>query len=268
MTTILYSRVSKLTTGENTFCLSLDSQEQEIIKFMRSRNLSLYKILKDIGSAFSKPQTDLKNLLKTCKNKLLLVVEPSRLSRNITNFSEIFAICKTNKHSIGFVNTNIIYDCNIPYSYDDIFALIQRAQQESIDMGIRISRSLQYKKSKELKWGKMLDIDGNITDNNLEMTIYKLIHLLNTSGSSIKEIKKLITEVGKMEGKEEFQIIEIINGKEYPMFLQNIPYKMSVKNITDTLNVYEVPRRKYKWSDKYVNLILKNESFDFELSKE
>ena len=166
------------------------------------------------------------------------------------------------------MNTNIIYDCNIPYSYEDIFALIQRAQQESIDMGIRISRSLQYKKSKELKWGKMLDIDGNITDNNLEMTIYKLIHLLNTSGSSIKEIKKLITEVGKMEGKEEFQIIEIINGKEYPMFLQNIPYKMSVKNITDTLNVYEVPRRKYKWSDKYVNLILKNESFDFELSKE
>ena len=90
MSVILYARVSKLTHNENTFCLSLNSQEHEIINFMRIRNLTLFKVLKDIGSAFSGNQKDFKNLIKSYKNKIILVYEPSRLTRNLKNFDDNF----------------------------------------------------------------------------------------------------------------------------------------------------------------------------------
>jgi len=266
MSVILYSRVSKFTQTENTFCLSLDSQEHEIINFMKVRNLSLFKVLKDIGSAFSKPQTDFKNLIRSCKNKIILVYEPSRLTRSFENFNEIFKICKKNKHSIGFVNTGIIYDCyNDIESYSKILPFITKANQESIDLGNKISRSLRLKKLNELQWGKMKNEDGSIGNNIMEIMTSKLIHLLYTQGSNINEIKSLIRMLGKTEGKEEFEIVEIVNGKEYPMNLPNIPYSMSIKNITDTLNVYEIPRRKYKWSNNHVKTILENKnSFIYE----
>ena len=266
MSVILYARVSKFTQTENTFCLSLDSQEHEIINFMRLRNLSLFKILKDIGSAFSKPQTDFKNLIRSCKNKIILVYEPSRLTRSFENYNEIFKICKKNKHSIGFVNTGIIYDCyNDPDSYSKILPFITKARQESIDLGDKISRSLRLKKLNQLEWGKMKNEDGSIGNNMMEINTSKLIHLLYTKGSYIGEIKGLIRMLGNTEGKEEFEIIEIIKGKEFPMNLPNIPYSMSIKNITDTLNVYEIPRRKYKWSNNFVKSILENKnSFVYE----
>jgi DNA invertase Pin-like site-specific DNA recombinase len=233
---------------------------------MRLRNLNLFKILKDIGSAFSKPQTDFKNLIRSCKNKIILVYEPSRLTRSFDNYEEIFKICKKNKHSIGFVNTGIIYDCyNDSDSYSKILPFIVKARQESIDLGDKISRSLRLKKLNELEWGKMKNLDGSIKNNIMEINISKLINLLYTKGSYINEIKSLIRMLGNTEGKEEFEIIEIINGKEYPMNLQNLPYPMSIKNITDTLNVYEIPRRKYKWSNNHVKSILENKnSFIYE----
>jgi len=264
MSVILYARVSKFTQTENKFCLSLDSQEHEIINFMRLRNLNLFKILKDIGSAFSKPQTDFKNLIRSCKNKIVLVYEPSRLTRSFENYDEIFNICKKNKHSIGFVNTGVIYDCyNDPDSYCKILPFIVKARQESIDLGDKISRSLRLKKLNQLQWGKMKNEDGSIGNNIMEINTSKLIHLLNTPGSNINEIKSLITMLGNTEGKEAFEIIEIVNGIEYPMNLKNLPYSMCIKNITDTLNVYEIPRRKYKWSNNHVKSILENKNSFF-----
>ena len=265
MSIILYARVSKFSQKENTFCLSLDSQEHEIINFMRLKNLTLFKVLKDIGSAFSKPQTDFKNLIKSCKNKVILVYEPSRLTRNIENFNNIFDICKKNRHSIGFINNGNIYNCyNDIESYYKILPFIHKARQESIDLGEKISRSLRLKKLNELQWGKMKNEEGYIVNNITEIKISKLIHLLHTKGSSIREIKNLIKELGKTENKEEFEIIEIINGREYPMNFPNLPYQMSIKNITDTLNTYDIPRRKYKWSNNYINLILNNNNLVYE----
>lgn len=262
MSVILYARVSKFSQTENTFCLSLDSQEHEIIKFMRLRNLTLFKVLKDIGSAFSGPQTDLKNLIKSCKNKIILVYEPSRLTRNFKNFDDIFNICRKNNHSIGFINSGVIYNCKTDSnkSYSEIYPLIQKAHQESVDLGNRISRSFRLKKLNEIPWGKIKSEEGNIINNIQEINTSRLIHFLNTKGTNVREIKSLINEVGKMEGKDQYQIVEIINGIEYPMNLSKIPYPMSIKNITDTLNTYEIPRRKYKWSNKYVKMILENKN--------
>ena len=94
---IVYCRVSRMGIETSN---SLDSQEFALKKFLDDRKIGVYTVLKNIGSAFNKPQTDLKNILKSCKNKLLVVFEPARLSRNLKNFKEIYKICEKNNHDI------------------------------------------------------------------------------------------------------------------------------------------------------------------------
>jgi DNA invertase Pin-like site-specific DNA recombinase len=49
---IIYCRQSK---ADSETPLSLDSQEYANKEYMKSNNMRLYKVVKDIGSAFSKP---------------------------------------------------------------------------------------------------------------------------------------------------------------------------------------------------------------------
>ena len=259
---IIYARVSK---SNDPKCMSLNSQEHACAEFAERNGFGIFKILKDIGSAFSKPQTDLKNVLRSCKNKLVVVFEPSRLSRNTTNFRIIYKICEKNKHSIAIVTFNTIFDYRIKSNYKLLFDLITQAQQESIDLGRRISRSYQYKKSKELPWGKKRTEMG-VVDNDFEFKISHLIHLLNTEGSLIEEIRNLINIVGKTDGKEPFEIIEYTrNGVCNDWSSETLPYPMSPKNIFETLRIYEVPRRQRKWNrEDVVNILSSTESTNYE----
>lgn len=252
--TIIYARVSK---SNDPKCMSLNSQEHACSEFAERNGFGIFKILKDIGSAFSKPQTDLKNVLKSCKNKLVIVFEPSRLSRNTRNFCEIYKICEKNKHSIAIVTLNTVFNYRIKSNYKLLYDLITQAQQESIDLGRRISRSYQYKKSKELPWGKYKNEIGIVFDNEFEMKISYLIKLLNTEGSLVKTIQLLIQEVGKTEGKEHFEIIEYTrSGECNDLCSETLPYPMAVRNIVETLKIYEVPRRHSIWTKEHVNKIL------------
>ena len=259
---IVYCRVSRI--GNET-SNSLDSQEFALKKFLDDRKIGIYTVLKNIGSAFNKPQTDLKNILKSCKNKLLVIFEPSRLSRNLKNFKEIYKICEKNNHDIAIVIINTILNIKLKCNYKILFDLIKKAEQESIDMGKRISRTIQYKKSRELAWGKKRDVNNNIVDNDYEIKISKLIWLLRTKDSCITEIKNLIAEVGTIEDVEPFEIVEYTKDKEeYTVIDDKLPYVMSVKNIEETFKLYGIRKRKARWTSKDIyQFIYNNEKFKF-----
>lgn len=248
---IVYCRVSK--PGNET-SNSLDSQEFALKKFLSDRKIEVYMVLKNTGSAFKNPQNDLKNILKSCKNKLLVVFEPSRLSRNLQNFKEIYKICEKNNHNIAIVNINIILDIKLKCNYKILFDLIKKAEQESIDIGKRISRSIQYKKSREPLWGRKRDINDNIVENDYEIKISNLIWLLRTKGSSITQIKNLITELKTIEDVEPFEIVEYTNNKEgYTDITDDkLPMIMSVKNIEETFKLYGIRKRKSSWSSRKI----------------
>jgi len=262
---IIYARVSK---SNDPKCMSLNSQEHACTEFAERNGFGIFKILKDIGSAFSKPQTDLKNVLRSCKNKLVVVFDPSRLSRNIKNFHDIYQICKKNKHSIAIVSLNQIFDYRVSCNYKILYDLITHAQQESIDLGRRISRSYQYKKSKELPWGKTRNENGDIINNEMELKTLHLIKLLNTEGSSVRIIQKLISDVGKTEGKDPFEIVEYTrSGICNDLTTENLPYPMAIRNIVETLNIYEVPGRHPIWRNEHVCKLLTSADTDEKISE-
>lgn len=260
MSAIIYARVSTLRESKEYQCMSLDSQEHAMTQFAKNNKFKIFKIVKDIGSAFSRPQTDLKNLLRSCKNKVLIVFEPSRLSRNIINYIDISKICKTNGHRIAIVNLNQLFNLKDRTDYNNLYKHIEKSQQESIDLGQRISRSYQYRKSRETEWGTTRNEIDNIVSYPYELKVSKLIHLLGNQGSYSLTIKKLVNELGKVEGKEEFQLIEIIGKNKTVDVNGKTPYGMSSRNIVDTLNFYEIRRRNRKWTEKHVDEVLANKS--------
>jgi len=251
---IVYCRLSKLPDASRGI-LSLDSQEFAIKNFMDLHGISVYSVTKHVGSAYNTPQEELKQLLKSCRNKILIVYEPNRLSRNIENFNKIWKICRERRHTIAIVSQSRVFNPNNDVDYSDLLGLIRQAQKESSDMGARISRTAQYKKSREPAWGKMRTETGEIIDNFHEKRIAKLIMLLSTAGSLVSDIQKLIAEVGNVEGQEPFEIVEYQKGKP-DIEIKMLPYGMSLKNIENTFKLYGVRKRRSRWTTKDIQSIL------------
>ena len=252
---IVYCRISRIPDAERGV-MSLDSQEFAIKRFLETHKLGVFSIFKNTGSAFKTPQTELKTFLKTCKNKILVVFEPNRLSRSILNFTEIAKICIKNKHKIAIVSMNSIFDMNDRTDYNNLKNMIEISQRESEEMGRRISRSYQYKKSREPVWGKMRDDRDRIIDNPREQKINLLIRLLGTKDSNIEEIRNLVNELGVTENKEPFEIVYHIKETTEEIG-DKLPEAMSIKNIIDTLKIYEIKRRRrLNWTNDEITTIL------------
>ena len=91
MSAILYSRISKLSTGYGSNNhLSLESQDHENRKFILDNNLKIFKSLKEVGSSYLKKQYD---LLK----RLVLMIH-----------SKVFGIClkKSEQVLLNLVHVN------------------------------------------------------------------------------------------------------------------------------------------------------------------
>ena len=250
---IVFCRLSRAPTHG---VMSLASQQFSIDQYREKLQIGVHAVLHSVGSAFSKPQTDIMNMLKSCKNKVVIVYEPNRLSRNLDNFNKMWAICSKNKHKIAIVTLDRTFDPCCPGDYEYLAQLITQAQNESREMGMRISRTMQYKKSRETEWGFMRNDRDETVPNPNELKINKLIRLLGTAGSSVREIRDLIEELGTND-VEPFEIIEYEDGVSRDIGTE-LPYAMDIPNIMETLKIYGVKHRKRSnWKGYEISEILK-----------
>lgn len=237
--------------------MSLASQQFSINHFREKYEMGTHAVLQSVGSAFSKPQTDILNLMKSSKNKVVIVYEPNRLSRSVENFKKMWDICRKNKHKIAVATLDRFFDPAFDSDYEELLKLIVQAENESRDLGRRVSRTMQYKKSREPSWGFMRDERDEIVPCPFEQKVNNLIQLLGTAGSSIAEIRFLVEELGETEGVEPFEIVEYEKDQTSDI-TGRLPYGMDVYNIRDTLKIYGIKRRKRSnWEVKEIVDILK-----------
>ncbi len=255
---IVFCRLSRL-PDEERGTMSLDSQEYAIQQALSSHGIGVFMSIKTVGSGYHGcyPQQHLINVLQNSKNKVVYVYEPNRLSRNVMIFDQIVAVCQKNHHCIFVVTLNRMFG-NLN-DLNDLRPFIVDAELESYEMGRRISRTAQYKKSRETVWGKMHNERNEIVDNPHEQKINHLIRLLNATGSSVAEIANLIHELGVTEGKEPFALVEYDSEKIVDLNVSHLPYGMSPSNIVDTLKYYEIRHRKrLNWTTREIVDILQN----------
>jgi len=254
---IVFCRLSRL-PDEERGTMSLDSQEYAIQQALQSHSIGVFMAIKTVGSGYHgcEPQRQLISVLKGSKNKIVYIYEPNRLSRNVAVFDEIVAVCLKNHHSVFIVTLNRMFEGDFN-DFNDLRPFIVEAEREAYEMGRRISRTAQYKKSREPAWGKMRNERDEIVDNPHEQKINHLIRLLGKTGSSVAEIATLIYHVGVTEGKEPFALVEYDDDSTVDLNVQHLPYGMQCGNIADTLKYYEVRHRKrLNWtSHEIVNII-------------
>lgn len=252
---VVFCRLSRL-PDEARGIMSLDSQEFAILQALREHGIGVYMSIKTVGSAYTRcePQHQLINVLKNSKNKIVYVYEPNRLSRNVAVFDEIAAVCVKNHHRIFVVTLNRMFE-----DMSELTPFIREAERESVEMGRRISRTAQFKKSREPAWGKMRDERDQIVDSPHEQEINQLIRLLGNTGSSVAEIASLIRRTGATEGKEAFALVEYDSHSTDEINVTHLPYGMYPKDIADTLKYYEVRHRKrLNWTTHEIVDILAN----------
>ena len=259
---IVYCRLSRM---RDSSVMSLDSQEFAIKTWLEGKNMSVFKTLKEIGSAFvrfkSKPtstHSDLKNVLNSCKGKTLVVYEPNRLSRNTANYKEIYDICVKNKHNIAIVTIDTVFDYRVTSNYQVLFDLISVAQEESASMGRRIARTAAYKKSRQTEWGKIRNDRDEIVDNPAELKVSRLINLLNTRGSSVNEIKDLIQEFRTNMEAEPFELVEFGMDEPDRDIVDILPFGMYATQIVEIFKMYGIRKRKSRWTSVDVMNITRN----------
>ena len=259
-TAIIFCRISCDNNSNSNKNMSLDSQEYAIRNILKCK---VYTTIKAVGSAYKscEPQQQLSSVLHNTRYKTIYVYEPSRLSRNVESFLKLWHICYYRKHKIYILSLNRFFSTDDQKDFDDLLNYIILAQKESEDLGNRISRSYQYKKSREPVWGKTRDENNDIVDNPMEQKISKLICLLGTPGSSVTEISNLIEEVGVTQYKEKFSLVEYSRSSCEEIDVTHLPYAMSPKNIIDTLKYYEIKHRgRLTWYNKEIFDILKNKN--------
>jgi len=76
-------------------------------------------------------------------------------------FDKIMAACQKNHHRVFIVTMNSMFDGNL----NELRPFIVEAERESYEMGRRISRTAQYKKSREPAWGMMRNERDEIVNN-------------------------------------------------------------------------------------------------------
>ncbi len=275
MTSIIYNRISTQPKNininiSNTPYSSLESQQFANIQYANSKGMKIFQILSEVKSAYNSKQTELKKLLSSCKHKNLFVTEVSRISRNCADFEEIANICIQNYHVIYISSSQSCFNLRNITDLYSMKNLVVQAENESRDIGIRIKRTYEMKKSKRDAVG-IIDIgykyngNGSVEIDEAQIAILRLIYLLSNSGSSIREISQLVNNLRQKCLDEPFEIVEY-NPTGYSMSDDRIisdpvlPYPMSDSNIASTLNIYGIFRYEngkqtsYKWNAYQVEL--------------
>jgi DNA invertase Pin-like site-specific DNA recombinase len=252
---IIYCRVS---TKNQTFGTSIDSQKTYCQDYCSQNNLNIKSIIIESKSAKSmNTQKQLNIFIGANKNINLVVYEPTRLSRNLKDFIQFNDNCNKQNIKVHCVNDCLVSSNNLDFK--EILSRIVDGEIESKNIGIRVKRSINYRKLKGTykssipTYGiKYIKSNGKIqtVPNTEEHKIIDLIQKLYW-GSEIKLINKLLVEI---TGTPQ-QLYYITNPEKS---IEKIEYgNMRLVDIVNFLNSIPITRRNKKWNSNTISQIVK-----------
>lgn len=241
---IIYCRLSKpnkknVLSGNNNE-KSLESQENECVKFCKNNNLRIKEVVCEICSAYNKKnkQNKLENILNNItSNDILIVWEISRFTRNIIDGTRRINIIRSKNAGIYIVNDR----CGYPMTceYPDIIRRIIYAQQESDIISERIKRSIKTKREKGsyigsfAPYGKKIIRDNNnisrLENNDDEQFVIKKIMDLYDDGKNYEDILKFLKESNILKRNKQWKINSI------KKIIRDNMRKFNMSKITNTL---------------------------------
>lgn len=248
--TIIYTRIS---TSKQQIGTSLDAQLFLCQNYCKKNNYKVIQTYAEISSATNLNKQ--KKLLEIIdfKNINLVILEPSRFSRNLTNFVDILNKCKNNNIILHFVHDELISTSNNDMKI--ILSKIIDSQIESEVLGSRIKRSIQYRKMNKTYFPSICKYGYKYNKNNnkLEPLIYEqdIIILIKNLyyGSSFCDLEKLLLKITNQQHDLCFKA----GDEESTLKYGNMCYK----DISTFLNSISILNRNKNWSSLAISKIIK-----------
>jgi DNA invertase Pin-like site-specific DNA recombinase len=255
---IIYCRVS---TQNQTFGSSLETQKDVGTIYCALNNFKIINIVNEVCSAKDmNKQVKLIDLVNSNDNIHIIIYDPSRISRNICDFTNLLRLCECKKITLHFVSDNLITNNN-----NDIKTVLSSVYDSEIEikkLSKRIKDSIEQRKrnntyvSSVPKYGyeyeKKIINDKNINVVKKNDHEQKIINLVNKMywGDDIKPIKLLLEE---LTGERQ-EIINPINPKEQ---ITRIEYgNMTFVDIANFFNSISLSRRNRPWNPNSVSCII------------
>lgn len=260
---IIYIRVSskkQIDTNDINRGWSFDVQEKICRDYCNEHNFTITSIIREICSArIMNKQHDLNDIIETNENINLIIMEPSRLSRNIKDFIILNDMCKKKNIIIHFAFNNLITSSSIDMK--NIISIIYDAEIESNKTSERIKRTYHYKKLAKLYQPSVIHYGykyiknpnkylKDIVKDDEEQLIIELINKLYY-GENIGVICNLLKQI---TGEEHILYNpkkpdeERINELEYG--------NLTKTNIVNFLNSIPILRRGKEWNITSVSKLI------------
>ena len=240
---IVYTRIS---TPKQFVGYSLDIQYKICNDYCKKHDFIIIDYIKEICRATNiKYQKKLITIINTYNNCNLIISDVSRLSRNCNDYNYLLKICNEKNIIIHYIEDNLISSNINDINY--INKKIYESENESKILGLRIKKTIQYKKlinnyyPSILKYGYKYDIKNNkkfLKINKTENNIIKLIKNLYNNNN----YKKNILLLSKITSKKNILIKR----------------KLNISMIVNFLNYNNILKRNNLWKYNSIYNIIKN----------
>lgn len=259
-----YLRVS--TPKQNIGHVSIEDQQRQIIKYASENSLILMKIIsEDIGAWNEKDDKKRKiwGLVEEMKEKVLVVLDASRFSRNEKNGRELIDRCIRNGITVVFIIEKLVV--NSRENIEKAVEYIKIAENESTVKGEKVKRTKRIRSEQGYFTGgrvpygfiKVSTEQGNVLKEvPYEQNVITFIRLCRTPGTSISIINQALQKITNfIIGQDPIVIDNNETGEENQIILENLSWT----NIANILNEYYVLRRGRKWTSGNVQIIRNQE---------
>jgi len=263
---IIYCRCSTARQNQNNL-QSIYTQVGTCIDYCNKNKFNVVDVLKDICEGHDMSKLKLNDIPDKYSNVNIIIADPSRMSRNITEANIFLTKCQDNNITIHFVRDDIVVDSY--ENYKKVVGLVCDAYAESKLMSKRLKTTFELKK----KYGSYIGapkfgykIDSYI-DNRIGIKMrkqvpdeeeQKVVEIINRLyfGSEINDFHKIFREV---TGNKKFILRDIDNNPFEAIYYGNLDYQ----DIADLLNENNITKRDYEWTKNTVsNLLSQTEDFD------
>lgn len=247
---IIYSRVSTSRQQNGT---SLESQVSLCQDYCNLMKFNVVNCVEEVCSAtLMSKQSKLNNIIMNSSNLHLIILEPSRLSRNIKDLTCLLEKCEKQNIILHFAQT--ITSSDNSQDIKKILSNVYDAELESKTLSQRIKRSISHRKKMKTyfppvpSYGSMIS-DKKICVNNAEQDVIILINKLYW-GSDVNSINELLTKItGNQEEicdlHTDVKIVEVKYGN------------MRIIDIVFFLNNLGITCRGRQWSSHSVSKLIK-----------
>ena len=263
---IIYARCSTPMQNSDSN-QSLQTQICMCIDYCNQNDLSRLDIRKDIHHGHNISKLKIYSILDNCSNCNIIIADPSRLSRDVSNTMDFITKCNKKNIKLHFVRDDLISDSN--QDIKKIINLTYDAYIETQTLSKRLKTTFQTKK----KYGSFL---GRIpfgsesfyeTDQTTMVKIRKvkpneieqnIISLINMMYFGINDIKEFYTIFFRLTNNLNYKLIDSNNKQFEQIFYRNF----TMNTIVNFLNENNILSRNKKWNVNMLNSIL-NKTEDF-----